>query len=308
MKPTTLLSLLCLIFCLTACEDDDDFLPGNDDLPDNVTGLSYVKVDGGNLTTRYNNLITNLNNNANVGIVAQVDHQANAGMVNLELRPTRVVLFGNPRLGTPLMQANQQAGLDLPQKMLFYETEDGGTVVAYNNTDYLARRHGVDTVSTLATMAGALSMLASAGGTDSVTVNSVNVTRGQGIIVKQSAFDIDSTYDNLIGALTANANLRIIAQLDHQANAGRVNLELRPTRLVVFGNPNLGTPLMQQEQSIGIDLPQKMLVYEDADGNTQVAYNDIDFLIDRHDFGGTPEQVATIKGALDMISTAITTR
>lgn len=68
-------------------------------------------------------------------VLASVDHAANASSAGLTMRPTRLVLFENPALVTPLMQINQQAGLDLPQKLLVYEDSLGKTVVAYNTTE-----------------------------------------------------------------------------------------------------------------------------------------------------------------------------
>jgi len=81
-----------------------------------------------------------------------------------------------------------------------------------------------------------------------------------------------------------------------------VGLDLAPTRLVVFGNPNLGTPLMQSAQTLGIDLPQKMLVYENADGEVNVAYNDPAFLAARHGVEGNADVLTTITNALNNLS------
>ncbi len=76
-------------------------------------------------------------------VIATVDHAAAARGAGLELPPTTVVIFGNPQAGTPLMQASQTAGIDLPQKLLVYESE-GQTMIAFNDPSYLARRHGID--------------------------------------------------------------------------------------------------------------------------------------------------------------------
>jgi uncharacterized protein (DUF302 family) len=75
-------------------------------------------------------------------IVARVDHAAAAAKVGLTLRPTTVFIFGNPKAGTPLMQAVQTIGIDLPLKALVYEDDNGKTWVAYNDPKWLATRHG----------------------------------------------------------------------------------------------------------------------------------------------------------------------
>ena len=76
-----------------------------------------------------------------LNIVATVNHQAGAESVDLELRPTQVIIFGNPRAGTPLMQCNQTAGIDLPQKALIWEDEQGQVWLGYNSPRYLSIRH-----------------------------------------------------------------------------------------------------------------------------------------------------------------------
>ncbi|MGZ5231774.1 MAG: DUF302 domain-containing protein [Burkholderiales bacterium] len=76
-------------------------------------------------------------------IVARVDHAAAAAHVGMELRPTEVLIFGNPRLGTPLMQAAKTLGLDLPLKAMVWQDEEGNTCVAYHDPKWLAQRHGV---------------------------------------------------------------------------------------------------------------------------------------------------------------------
>ncbi|MGB3651694.1 MAG: DUF302 domain-containing protein [Rivularia sp. (in: cyanobacteria)] len=76
-----------------------------------------------------------------LNIFGTVNHQAGAASVNQELRPTQVIIFGNPAAGTPLMQCNQTAGIDLPQKALVWQDEDGQVWLGYNSPQYLSRRH-----------------------------------------------------------------------------------------------------------------------------------------------------------------------
>ena len=250
-----------------------------------------------------------LNTNEAISIVAQIDHQANAAANGLELRPTSVTLFGNPNLGTPLMQINQLAGIDLPQKILAWEDETGQTNIAYNSADYLSGRHGVEAAEAqLTTIAGALANFSSiAAGQEFVPAEVTAPALGEGIVVVESANDMDTTANILRDAIVSAAPLTLVAEVDHSANAANVGLELGPTLLFIFGNPNLGTPLMQTEQSIGIDLPQKMLVFEDSDGTVSVAYNDPAFLAARHGITGQDDILATITTALGNLSTGATT-
>ncbi|TYL40249.1 hypothetical protein CV102_01315 [Natronococcus pandeyae] len=99
--------------------------------------------------------------------------------------------------------------------------------------------------------------------------------------------------------------LVLVTTVDHAANAAEVGEQLPPTTLFLFGNPEVGTPLMQASRSVGIDLPQKFLLWED-DGEVFVTYNDPQFLADRHDLEGVDEQLERITGTLEELATAIT--
>ena len=118
-----------------------------------------------------------------------------------------------------------------------------------------------------------------------------------GLVTRESPHDVAGTVARLEGALEANG-LTVVATVDHSANAASAGLELPPTYLVIFGNPNAGTPLMQASRTIGIDLPQKMLVWEDA-GIVYVAYNDPAYLAERHGLeqgGGITNIAAALSG------------
>jgi len=128
-----------------------------------------------------------------------------------------------------------------------------------------------------------------------------------GIITKQSQLDFESTYQKLRSIIDGNPNLKIILEMNHQANAAKAGLELRPTKLIVFGNPNLGTPLMQSALTLGLDLPQKVLVTQSDEGAVSVSYNDPTYLKERHGISGNDEVLAKVTGALDKITTGATT-
>ena len=293
------LILATAITFLAACSSSDDDSSGSGNDSALLQGIQSG-VTTGNVAEAISALETTLNANDLIGIVAQIDHQANAAANELDLRPTSVTLFGNPRLGTPLMQINQLAGLDLPQKILAWEDETGQSNIAYNSADYLSGRHGLGGAQdVLDNINNALNNLAGGAAGQTITpVSGAVPSNGEGIIVVQSANDMDTTFTNLEQAIINAPPLTLVTTLDHSANATSVGSFLLPTRLLVFGNPNLGTPLMQSGQSIAIDLPQKMLVFENSEGVVSVAYNDPAFLAERH--GITDQQ-----DIIDMITTAL---
>ncbi len=243
-----------------------------------------------------------------IGVFARIDHAANAPS-ELPLRPTRLILFGNPKLGTPLMRVNQLTGIDLPQKILIYQDAAEKTRVAYNGADYLAQRYGVGNVATLPMIAAALKNFSeTASGASAPTAPTVSRTdtvgRGEGLISVRSNADAATTFDRLRTAVAGNSALKVIGELDHAANATKVGLSLRPTRLLVFGNPALGTPLMRAAQTVAIDLPQKMLVYTDAADQTFVVYNDPTFIARRHGAQGESATIAKVAAVLAQLAAA----
>jgi uncharacterized protein (DUF302 family) len=112
---------------------------------------------------------------------------------------------------------------------------------------------------------------------------------------------------NLLEAEVKAKGLTIFARIDHAAGAAEAGLSLRPTELLVFGNAKGGTPLMQSIQTIGIDLPLKALVWQDAAGTTWLSYNDPGWLAQRHGLGdeaaATVNMLAAVLGAVAKAAT-----
>ncbi len=128
----------------------------------------------------------------------------------------------------------------------------------------------------------------------------------QGLIEKTSAYPVDETVRRVEGLLESKG-IHIFAVVDHKKNAQGAGLELNDEVLIVFGNPRLGTPLMQANPTVGIDLPMKILVWRDAAGQVRVAYNDPAYLVRRHGIADRGEVVAKMSAALRRITDAATT-
>ncbi|MCP3055155.1 DUF302 domain-containing protein [Aurantimonas marianensis] len=121
-------------------------------------------------------------------------------------------------------------------------------------------------------------------------------------VTKESPHSVADTVAALTTAIE-QAGAKVVATLDHQANAKSAGLELPPTTVVIFGNPKLGTPLMQENRRIALDLPQKMLVW-DEDGQTMVGYLEPEELAERYDIDDDAEPVEAMEKALDKLSDA----
>ncbi|MEO0528198.1 MAG: DUF302 domain-containing protein [Bacteroidota bacterium] len=267
----------------------------------NSFGMTYAQSTQ-SFSDTYASLRANLVANEHIKIIAEVDHSANAASADLALPPTKTIFFGNPNLGTPLMQQNQLAGLDLPQKIVVYENGAQEVFIGFNNIPYLSARHGLEGVPTLPKIAGALTQLTTHASKGTLVTGNEQPHLGQGIITKTGKRSFEEAYASLRDAIANNPNLRIIAELDHQKNAAKVGLDLDPTRIIIFGNPKLGTPLMQNVRTTALDLPQKILVWKNKEGVVHVSYNDPHYLVSRHGITEQNKVLGIITKALDKLS------
>lgn len=324
-------------------------------------------------------------------LLSTVDHAANAQGVGEELRPTQLIIFGNPNLGTQLMQNQQTVGIDLPQKFLVWEDEAGQVNVSYNDPQYLQNRHALtspdDVLATISNALGGLSttvtaeMETTAGGESSAATETEGEASGMaetepapattadsapqtlpasgadaaptpwwligggvvlvglawtlrrrgwskllilaaaplwvaalsqtsavaqesnGLISVDSPHSVEETVNRLQTAME-DRGLTVMTTINHAANAENAGMELRPTQLIIFGNPNLGTQLMQSSQTVAIDLPQKFLVWEDAEGQVHMTYNDPQYLAQRHNITDRDDALTTISNALSGLAGA----
>lgn len=126
-----------------------------------------------------------------------------------------------------------------------------------------------------------------------------------GLVKVKSNHDVKTTADNLENALNSKG-MKVFARIDHEQGAMNVDMALRPTQVIIFGNPMVGTPLMQCQQTVAIDLPQKALIYENDQGQTWLVYNDPAFLNQRHNLEGCGEALEKVSGALSNFAKSAT--
>jgi uncharacterized protein (DUF302 family) len=126
-----------------------------------------------------------------------------------------------------------------------------------------------------------------------------------GIISVKSSHEVKATADRLENTLNQKG-MTVFIRINHAEGAQKVGKKLRPTELVIFGNPKVGTPLMQCSQSTAIDLPQKALIWEDEKGQVWLSYNDPNYLVERHGITGCAEVIKKIEKALSNFAKAAT--
>jgi uncharacterized protein (DUF302 family) len=120
-----------------------------------------------------------------------------------------------------------------------------------------------------------------------------------GIVNKPSKHSVEQTVEALSSILKSKG-VAVFALIDHSGEAKKVGLKMRPTKLLIFGNPKAGTPLMLASPSSAIDLPLKMLVWEDAQGKVWVSYNSPEYLRERH---GLPQELMQNIAVVETLAT-----
>jgi uncharacterized protein (DUF302 family) len=123
-----------------------------------------------------------------------------------------------------------------------------------------------------------------------------------GVLTVASPYTVSETVDRLEAAIRA-WGLTLFAHIDHSGNAERVGLAMQPAHLLIFGNPRIGTPLMVASPLLALDLPLKALVWQNQDGQTQVSYNSIPYLAERHALA--PDLSQTLVRVEDLVAAAL---
>lgn len=121
------------------------------------------------------------------------------------------------------------------------------------------------------------------------------------MISKQSPHSVAQTVDRLAAAVEA-AGAKVFARIDHAAGASSIGADLRPTQMLMFGNPKLGTPVMAMNQAAGIDLPLRVVVYEDASGKVMLSYHTPGTLAGYDGIAPDAEILAKMTGALGKLT------
>ena len=125
----------------------------------------------------------------------------------------------------------------------------------------------------------------------------MNKDSDNGLIHLSSTHSVDDTAQRL-EQLLEEKNIKLFAVVDHSGEAQKIGLEMNPTKLLIFGNPKGGTPVMQTSPAAAIDLPLKALVWQDPDGKVWITYNDPAYLQRRHGF---PEQLVANLSAVNAL-------
>lgn len=274
-----------------------------DETETEVRQMSFVQKSHSNPVDEvYTSIKSAIEANENLKIIAEVNHSEAAKGVEMEIPESRLIIFGNPKAGTQLMQQNQKIGLDLPMKILVYD-DNGTTKVIYNNASILMNRYEIVLPELEEKMNALLDKISQL----EIEEPQLHKLQLESILsdlqTKESSLSVEKASEKL-EKLLKEKEFKLIAKVEHDKAAKNAGLVLRPTRLFVFGKPQVGSQLMKLNSTIGLDLPMKILIWEDENGKTQVSYFKGSFLANRHNIENE-ELTTKIDGVLDMLSDGI---
>ena len=284
-----------MVLALFACDDNDLDLP-NPTTPD--TALITENVNG-DVESAYAGIKNRIEADESLSVIAEINHTFNAIAVGQSLRPTQLIVFGNPQVGTQMMQKDQRIGIDLPLKALVWRDEDFQTKVSFYNASTLTDRYDIEGLDEL--VSNVNDKLATITGTDEDDEELATASLEGDMVMMMSSMSVAETYARIRGGITSRG-LGIMKEINHSQAAENAGLELRPTRLIMFGNPEVGTQMIKKNQQIGVDLPMKMLIWENAAGETWVGYYKATTLVDVYDIDGLDDVAQNVDNTLSAIA------
>lgn len=150
-------------------------------------------------------------------------------------------------------------------------------------------------------IAGGLAFAGTAAGQDETTT--ADGEDDAGLVTVESDEDFESTVERIRSDIESSGDMTLMTTVDHAENAQSAGMDLPPTTLFLFGNPRIGSQLMQRSRTAGIDLPQKMLVWESDEGTVNVTYNDPAWVAERHGIDAPGMMIDQVSSVLRSLAT-----
>lgn len=209
--------------------------------------------------------------------IADIDHSRLGAEAGSIMPPAKVLIFSNPELDARLVGINPLIAVDLPLRVLAYESSDGESRVIYNSFDYLRSRYGLGERPELqaifdASMADVLLGI----DRDEVMKFADDTMQPNGIVTLASPFDFEETVERVTAAIDAQDDTVWFGTVDFQARARDHGVDIEPALLLLFGGPAPGAKAMAEAPTLGLDaFCQKVLVWQDESGTVNVGFNDL---------------------------------
>ncbi len=217
---------------------------------------------------------------AGLASIASIDHSRLAAAEGVEMPPSRVQIFSDPEINTPILKENIRAGLDLPFRVLSY-AQDGTAKVVHTGSDFLEIRHGLSDEPALDTFSQKLGKVTGVADSNAAPTNGLN--RDYGLIELTSELSVAEAVENLTKIVISQDDTVWFGEVNFTAEAASQGTELPEAVLLLFGGPGPGGNAMADYPAIGLDaFCQKLLVYANEDGGSVVIFNDIAAFAELH--------------------------
>ncbi|MFT4520591.1 MAG: hypothetical protein ACI9JM_002995 [Halioglobus sp.] len=210
--------------------------------------------------------------------VAEIDHSRLGSEAGSAMPPARVLMFTDAALSAALLKLNPLVGVDLPLRVLAYESEaDGQSKVIYNSYDYIEARYGLPEQPALRkeyedAMAAAVRGIPA----QNIAAFEKDRTETDGITTINSPYNFEETMERVQRAIASQDDTVSFGIVDFQAEAAEQGVELRSSSLILFGGPAPGAKAMSKAPTLGLDaFCQKFLVWEDEEGKIHLSFNDL---------------------------------
>lgn len=233
-------------------------------------------------------VMSNVNDSNDLQVILEIDHSRLGAEAGSAMPPARVLIFSNPRLEAQLIKQNPLAAIDLPLRILAFESQPEGLArVIYNNFDYIESRYSPGAPADLRTMyddtiAQALEDIPA----NQIAAFTNNKMQPDGITTIDSPFDFATTVEKVLAGIDAQDDTVRFDSVDFQQVAREVGIKIAPTTLLLFGGPAPGAKAMSNAPTLGLDaFCQKFLVWQDADGNVHLSFNNLLAIAERQDVG-----------------------
>ncbi|WP_170287220.1 DUF302 domain-containing protein [Halioglobus maricola] len=224
--------------------------------------------------------IANIESNPDLQLVVDIDHSRLGHGAGSPMPPSRVLIFSDARLESELIQHNPLVALDLPLRVLAFESSSSQkSNVIYNAFDYVASRHRLtgDNIPELAERYGEAMSAAVVGlPQDALAVFANDNMQAEGIVTIESPYGFNETLSRVKTAIESQDDTVYFGEVDFQANAASVGVDLMPSHMILFGGPGPGGKAMAKSPTLGLDaFCQKFLIWQDQAGVVRLSFNDL---------------------------------
>jgi uncharacterized protein (DUF302 family) len=229
-------------------------------------------------------LEANVTHSPHLQKIVEIDHSRLGYQAGSVMPPARVLIFSNVAVDTALIQQNPLTAVDLPLRVLAYEAApNGDSKVIYNSFDYLRSRYRLPVLpaverqytETLGTVLEGINP-------QQIAAFSKDKMTPDGIITLTSPYDFQTTKDKVMAAIESQDDTVSFGEVDFQARAKGINIEINPSTLILFGGPAPGAKAMSAAPTLGLDaFCQKFLVWQSDSGQVNLSFNDLLAIADR---------------------------